>query len=199
MEMIASHNRQYPMPVPLTLPGAERLMISDVVCTACNTWLIFFILQCICLWLKNWFRAGTHMWRKNIHKRIHACANNILFNTNASSESIHSKFCKTSIFLALSRLQLVFTFILYYIHMLTLLSKAASQHKCLQASEMQCICCIDKTLQIWMHAQYSLTSIYNESCANKPYCKWFFSEWLLQRLLDYWFYGNNLNYNDFCW
>ena len=31
-EMIASHNRQYPLPVPLTLPGAERLLVSDVVC-----------------------------------------------------------------------------------------------------------------------------------------------------------------------
>lgn len=31
-EMIASHNRQYPIPAPLTLPGAERLMIGEVVC-----------------------------------------------------------------------------------------------------------------------------------------------------------------------
>ena len=31
--MIASHNRQYPIPVPLTLPGAERLIVGEVVCT----------------------------------------------------------------------------------------------------------------------------------------------------------------------
>lgn len=30
--MIVSHNRQYPIPAPLTLPGAERLMIGEVVC-----------------------------------------------------------------------------------------------------------------------------------------------------------------------
>ena len=30
--MIASHNRQYPIPAPLILLGAERLMMGEVVC-----------------------------------------------------------------------------------------------------------------------------------------------------------------------
>ena len=34
--MIASHNRQYSKPAPLTLlPGAERLMAGEVVCSSC--------------------------------------------------------------------------------------------------------------------------------------------------------------------
>lgn len=32
-EMITNHNRQYPLTVPLlTLPGAERLLVGEVVC-----------------------------------------------------------------------------------------------------------------------------------------------------------------------
>ena len=39
-EMIATHNRQYPLPVPLTLPGAERLLVNDVVMISDIVWFI---------------------------------------------------------------------------------------------------------------------------------------------------------------
>lgn len=39
-EMIATHNRQYPLPVPLTLPGAERLLVNDVVMITDIVWFI---------------------------------------------------------------------------------------------------------------------------------------------------------------
>lgn len=44
-EMIASHNRQYPPPVPLTLPGAERLLVNDVVMMSDIVWFIFHSVQ----------------------------------------------------------------------------------------------------------------------------------------------------------
>ena len=57
--------------------------------------------------------------------------NYILFNTDASSESIHSRNGKTSIFLALLRLQLVVTFVFVsYTYVITFIK--SSQHKCLQ-------------------------------------------------------------------